>query len=89
MLEIIKKKLRVDGSEEDVDLALLIGAAKEYLSNSGVPLQEEGKESALYKQALIIYSFLNYENYDKALNVEALKLSLQTIILQMKSYGGV
>ncbi|MGG3798982.1 head-tail connector protein [Metabacillus fastidiosus] len=88
MLGIVKEALKVDGSEEDLSLTLLINAAKEYLSNAGVPAQEEGKDSALYQLAVIKYALLNYENYDKSLNVEALKLSLQTDILQMKDYGG-
>jgi uncharacterized phage protein (predicted DNA packaging) len=88
MLDLVKSALKIDGDETESDVKLLIDAAIEDLEASGVPRQTEGKETALYKRAVIIYSILNYENYDKTLNVVALNNSLQSIILKIKSYGG-
>jgi hypothetical protein len=88
MLDLVKSSLKIDGNELDADVKLLIDAAIEDLEASGVPRQTDGKETALYIRAVIIYSILNYENYDKTLNVVALNNSLQSIILKIKSYGG-
>jgi hypothetical protein len=88
MLNFVKNALKIDGDEADTDVQLLIDAAIEDLEVSGVPRQTTGKETALYKRAVIIYSILNHENYDKSLNVVALNNSLQSIILKIKSFGG-
>ncbi|CAM4400728.1 head-tail connector protein [Bacillus manliponensis] len=84
MLNLVKKKLRVDGNEEDEDIQLLIDGAKEYLLGSGV----RENNSARYKIAVMTYVLLNYENHDKSLNVVALNASLETAILQLRDYGG-
>lgn len=84
MLDIVKRKLRVDSNEEDEDITLLIEGAKEYLFRAGVP----ESNSAQYKIAIITYALLNYENHDKSLNVAALKASLETTILQLRDYSG-
>ncbi|PHC97076.1 hypothetical protein COF44_22950 [Bacillus toyonensis] len=82
MLELLKRKMKIDGDEEDTDIQLLIDGAKESLLQSGVPESEK----ALYKIALITHVLLNYENQDKSLNVPALKQSLETMILQLRDY---
>ncbi|URN94562.1 MAG: head-tail connector protein [Candidatus Pristimantibacillus lignocellulolyticus] len=83
MLEEIKTYLRIDGSEDDTILALLIDAAKEYLLDAGVP--EEAKEKAKYKLAVMLLVALNYENRNPAASVEKLSFSLESVILQMKT----
>ncbi|PEJ84709.1 head-tail connector protein, partial [Bacillus toyonensis] len=45
MLELLKRKMKIDGNEEDTDIQLLIDGAKESLLQSGVPESEK----ALYK----------------------------------------
>ncbi|MED2845015.1 head-tail connector protein [Bacillus toyonensis] len=82
MLELLKRKMKIDGNEEDTDIQLLIDGAKESLLQSGVPESEK----ALYKIAVITHVLLNYENQDKSLNVPALKQSLETMILQLRDY---
>ncbi|MDZ5609747.1 head-tail connector protein [Bacillus pseudomycoides] len=82
MLELIKNRLKIDGNEEDIDIQLLIDGAKESLHESGVPESDR----ALYKIAVMTHVLLNYENHDKSLNVPALKQSLETTILQLRSY---
>lgn len=79
----LKTYLRIDGSEDDVVLTLLIDAAKEYLSNAGVP-ESEGK---LYKVAVMLYVALHYENRDPSMKIEKFNFALESIILQLKSYA--
>ncbi|MGV2788104.1 phage gp6-like head-tail connector protein, partial [Clostridium perfringens] len=43
-LEFLKSYLRIDGSEDDNVLTLLLGAAKEYLRNAGVAEPESGPD---------------------------------------------
>ncbi|TKI81111.1 head-tail connector protein [Bacillus mycoides] len=83
MLELLKRKMKIDGDEEDTDIQLLIDGAKESLLQSGVLESEK----ALYKIAVITHVLLNYENQDKSLNVPALKHSLETTILQLRDYN--
>ncbi|MCP1355464.1 head-tail connector protein [Aneurinibacillus migulanus] len=81
-LDGLKTYLRIDGSEDDVVLTLLIDAAKEYLSNAGVP----ESESKLYKIAIMLYVALHYENRDPSMKIEKFNFALESIILQLKSY---
>lgn len=83
MLELIKRKLKIDGNEEDIDIQLLIDGAKESLLESGA----SESDKALYKIAVITHVLLNYENHDKSLNVPALKQSLETTVLQLRDYN--
>lgn len=85
LFEFIKKQLKIDGSEEDDILALLIDGAKEYLNEAGVlePTTED-EMSPLYKQAVYIFTLLNYQNYESTMNVEALNRALTTLILQLR-----
>lgn len=84
MLDMVKQQLRIDGSEEDALLQLLIDSAKEYLLRSGV----RESDTALYKTAVITHVLLSYENRDKTLNVWSLESVLRTAILQLRDYGG-
>ncbi|MFS1513633.1 head-tail connector protein [Chengkuizengella sp. SCS-71B] len=83
MLEELKKYLRIDGSEDDVTLTLLLEAAEEYLSNAGVP----ESESKLYKLAVLLYVALHYENRDPSQKMDKLNFAFQGIILQLKEWG--
>jgi uncharacterized phage protein (predicted DNA packaging) len=83
--DFIKKQLKIDGSEEDEILALLIAGAKEFLTKAGVPAPlSEDEMSSQFKLAVYIHTLLNYQNYESSLNVDALNNSLTTIILQLR-----
>lgn len=81
-LEELKNYLRIDGSEDDEVLALLVDAAEEYLADAGVP--EEAKEKAKYKLAVMLLVALNYENRNPAMKIDKLSFGLESIILQLK-----
>jgi uncharacterized phage protein (predicted DNA packaging) len=78
----LKNYLRIDGSEDDGILTLLMSAAKEYLADAGVPETDK----ANYKLAVMLYVALHYENRDPSIKIEKLNYSLQSIILQLKDY---
>lgn len=82
-LELVKEYLRIDGSEDDPVLALLIGAAEEYLTNAGVVKPEEGKKSDLYNLAVCLR--VHRERARDAKEVERVEKSLTSIILQLKT----
>lgn len=79
----LKTYLRIDGSEDDDILALLLAAATEYLSDAGVPVESETK--AKYKLAVMLLVALNYENRNPAAGIEKMSLSLESVILQLKT----
>jgi uncharacterized phage protein (predicted DNA packaging) len=83
-LEELKKYLRIDGSEDDDILTLLIDSAKEFLKNAGVP----ESESKLYKLAVMLYVSLHYENRDPSVKIDKLNFAFESIVLQLKEYGG-
>ncbi|SDD27122.1 uncharacterized phage protein (possible DNA packaging) [Paenibacillus sp. UNCCL117] len=76
----LKPYLRIDGSEDDSVLALLVDAAKEYLTDAGVPESNAAK----YKLAVMLLVALNYENRNPAMKIDKLSFSLESIILQLK-----
>ncbi|MBN6186408.1 phage gp6-like head-tail connector protein [Aneurinibacillus sp. BA2021] len=84
-LEELKTYLRIDGSEDDVVLTLLLSAAKEYLFHAGVP----ESNSALYKLAIMMYVALHYENRDPSMKVEKFNFALESMIWQLKSYAPI
>ncbi|MBS4188648.1 head-tail connector protein [Bacillus sp. FJAT-49705] len=84
MLEQTKSYLRIDGSEDDSILTLLIGAAKKDLKDSGVPEPTETDER--YDLAVMLYCTLYYENRDPSLKIEKLNAAYQSLILKLKSY---
>ncbi|MBD1373719.1 phage gp6-like head-tail connector protein [Hazenella sp. IB182357] len=81
-LDELKHYLRVDGSEDDLFLALLVDSAKEYLANGGVPESDK----PLYKLAIMLYVAYHFENRDPSAKVEKFNYGLQSIILQLKDY---
>jgi hypothetical protein len=88
-MEFVKQYARIDESEDESYLTLLIDAAKVELQSSGVPEIEEGNSLyPLYQKAVAIQVLLDYDKYDKSMNIDALKRSLTTIILKLKAYGG-
>ncbi|PWW37394.1 MULTISPECIES: head-tail connector protein [Paenibacillus] len=82
-LETLKKYLRIDGSEDDEILTLLVDVAKEYLNGAGVLESDK----ALYRLAIMMHVALNYENRNPAIKIESINFSLQSIILQLKEWG--
>jgi hypothetical protein len=80
----LKSYLRIDGDGDDSRLILLINGAKESLLDAGIVESDKFQ----YKIAVMTNVLLNYENYDKSLNVEKLEKSLETAILKLRSYGG-
>lgn len=87
-LELLKKYLKIDGSEDDDVLALLLAAAKEYLRNAGVtdpgtspPTDPE--EGRLYDLAVCLRVHQERARDDK--EVERVEKSLTSIILQLKT----
>ncbi|MEK4871559.1 head-tail connector protein [Niallia sp. FSL W8-1348] len=80
----LKDAIRIDGSEDDSVLTLLLNAAKGYLEGAGVPEAKISEETLdLYKQALIIYLEMDYE-YDEK-KIPRLERSFNRILLQLKA----
>ena len=66
ILEIVKQSLRIDGSEEDKYLNILINGAKDFLSEAGVPTSASDKD--LYNIAIskiVIDWYINREENHK------------------------
>ena len=88
LIDFVKQHVRIDESEDDTYLTLLIDAAKANLKISGVREREEGDPLyPLYQIAVAIQVLLDYDKYDKFMNVEALKKALLEITLKLKDYG--
>lgn len=89
MLDKVKSHLRVDGSEDDMFLASLISAAKQYLLNAGVhepEVDESGNgKLSLYELAVTLYVSIIFDGDDKS----KLDRAMTAIILQIKDYSGV
>lgn len=83
LIDDIKTYLRIDGSEDDAILTLLISAAEEYLKDAGVP--ETAKVSAKYNLAVMLLVALNYENRNAGASIDKLSFSLESVILQLKT----
>lgn len=86
-LETVKMYLRIDGTEEDSFLGILIQMAKEFLLNAGV----KESEDKLYSLAVMMLVSHWYENREQSITgrvSRAIEYGLTSIILQLKSYGG-
>ena len=80
----LKDALRIDGSDEDNVLELLLNAAKIYLKGAGVPEEKITKDTMdLYKQAILIYLEMDYE-YDVR-KISKLERAFIRILLQLKA----
>ncbi len=84
-LKLIKNYLRIDGSEDDTILTLLVGAAKKDLRDSGVP-EPLGEPDERYDLAIMLYVALHYENRDPSIKIDKLNTAYQSLILKQKSY---
>lgn len=87
LLDKVKSYVRLSGSEDDMLLASLISAAKQYLLNAGVQEPPEtggGSEGPgdLYDLAVSLYVSLIFDGAD-----EKLDRAMTAIILQIKNYG--
>lgn len=82
-LNLLKSYLRIDGSEDDTVLALLLDAAKEYLRNAGVQEPTGGDDSKLYDLAVMLRVHRERARDEK--EVERVEKSLTSIILQLKT----
>lgn len=83
-MELLKTYLRIDGSEDDGVLTLLIGAAETDLKESGV--SDERKETEMYNLAVMLYVSLHYENRDPSIKIDKLNTAYQSLLLKLKSY---
>lgn len=80
----LKTALRIDGSEDDEVLALLLNAAKAYLSGAGVPEDKITSENlGLYKQSIILYIGVEYEYEER--KIAKLERAFQRILLQLRA----
>lgn len=80
----LKTALRIDGSEDDIVLALLLNAAKAYLKGAGVPEEKITEETLdLYKQAIILYLGFDYEYEER--KIAKLEKAFQRILLQLRA----
>ena len=88
LLDKVKLHLRIDGSGDDVLLASLVSAAKQYLLNAGVRepnVEEEGNgKLSLYELAVSLYLGMIYDGDEKS----KLDRAMTAIILQLKDYSG-
>src|SRR5690606_42098661 len=85
-LDEVKTYLRIDGSEDDAILALLMNSAKEYLANSGIPEPEQGSERSSYNLAVMLYVALHYQNRDPAARMNKFRFALESMLLQRNVY---
>ncbi|MEK3718864.1 head-tail connector protein [Paenibacillus sp. FSL R7-0333] len=72
-----------DDDTEDWLLELLVESAKEYLSKGGVSDGENG--TARYKLAVLLYCSIYSEHRDSAEKIEKFNVSLESLILQLKT----
>jgi hypothetical protein len=82
-LNELREYLRIDSGDDDLTLSLLVDAAKEYLSEAGVPDTKMG--TARYKLAVFLFCAINYEHRDPAEKIEGFNFSLESLILQLKT----
>ena len=80
----LKDSLRIDGSEDDSVLTLLLDAAKSSLKVSGVPEDKVTEDYLpLYKRALILFLEMEYE-YDEK-KIPRLERAFTSTLLQLKA----
>ena len=82
-LDVLKNYLRIDGSEDDSVLALLVNAAKHDLADAGVSFSDVDDER--YNLAVMLFVSLHYENRDPSLKIEKLNAAYQNLILKLKT----
>lgn len=83
-LQKVKNYLRIDYDEDDLLITGFISAAKEYLSNAGVP---ERTDSEMYNIVVLMLVALFYENRegDKDIKIPTV---IMNFIIQLSCRGG-
>ncbi|EIT85913.1 hypothetical protein A374_08759 [Fictibacillus macauensis ZFHKF-1] len=84
-MDLLKKYLRIDGSEDDDILALLVESAKKDLMDSGVPEPVGGFVDQRYDLLIMLHVGMYYENRDSTVNVEKFNTMYQNLLLKLKS----
>jgi uncharacterized phage protein (predicted DNA packaging) len=80
----LKTALRIDESEDDSVLTLLLNAAKSSIRNAGIKEESVAYEDTdLYKQLILLYIEMDYEYDDR--KIPKLERSYQNILLQLKA----
>lgn len=87
MIETVKKYLRIDGSEDDDILTLLISAAEDDLADAGVAKPIKNEKNERYNLAIMLFVSLHYENRDPSMKIEKLNAAYQNLILKLKLGG--
>lgn len=83
-LENIKTAVRLDGSEDDSVLTLLLNSAKQSMKIAGVREELVAEDNLdLYDQAIILYIEMDYETDDR--KIERMDKAFQRILLQLKA----
>lgn len=84
-LTTLKNYLRIDGSEDDQILTLLVGVAKKDLKDSGVAEPAAGSPDERYDLLVMLNVALHYENRDPSIKIEKLNYAYENLILKMKT----
>jgi uncharacterized phage protein (predicted DNA packaging) len=81
----LKNYLRIDGSEDDDILTLLVGAAKKDLKDSGVSEPTAEAPDERYDLLVMLNVALHYENRDPSFKIDKLNYAYQNLILKLKT----
>lgn len=81
-LELTKKYLRIDESEDDEILTLLIDSAIADLKDSGVPESDDPR----YEVLVALHTALYSENRDPSLKIDKLNAAYENLLLKLKVY---
>jgi len=84
-LEACKAYMRVDGTDDDALIGVLMGAAKDYLAGAGI--DEPETDSPLYTLAVQSLTLHYYDHRDAVGGEAALPTGLRPIINQLKHSG--
>ncbi|MBP3038067.1 head-tail connector protein [Bacillaceae bacterium Marseille-Q3522] len=84
----VKKYLRVDGSEDDDILTLLMDAAVDDLKDSGIQ-EPVGTTDPRYDLAVMLFVALHFENRDPSMKIDKLNAAYMSLILKLKSFKEV
>ena len=82
-LDQVKTFLRMDGSEDDEILALLISSAKVDLKDSGVSVT--ATTDPRYTILVALHVTLYYENRDPSSKIEKLNFSYKNLLLKLRA----
>lgn len=86
-IALVKKYSRIDSSEDDDVLTLLIESAKLDLAGSGVPKPDETVPvDPRYRILVALHVVLYNENRDPSIKIEKLNFAYQNLLLKLKQY---